>query len=307
MNLTGPRLSTIARCPRAGALQAAGHPPAEPSDRQRGLFKRGHLFGDYAYQQLLERYDASEIEREREIPWNMFAPHGRLFEGVGHADFYIPAEKKLIEVKSSTDIYGGIIDTASTQVRLYMLFDQEAESAVVYHINAVDMFEDWIEIKMRDGDREELATLLADVAAGADGGPLPQCNQGSPSACRQSHCLFTEPAWAGWQHPLAVHEPSPELEQMLRQWNAMKDVERQAEPAYKRRKEIEQELIDAGLKVGENHIGDWVVKRRQQKGRTTFSYATADKAGALDGLEEVLAPFVKVGEPSERFEVINLA
>jgi hypothetical protein len=298
MNLTGPRLSTIARCPRAGALQAAGHPPAEPTDRQRRLFARGHLFNDYAYRCLLDEHD--EVWREREIPWSMNG-----LEGVGHADFYLPREKQLREVKSSVDIHG-IIDTAILQARLYLFFDPEAESAIVQIINPVSLLVDEIPVKFKERDREEIPSLLADVAAGANGGPLPACAQGSPSACKQSGCLYYEHAWADWVEDATVLEPSPDLDYLLRRWNGLKDLETQAKLARDDRKLIEQELVAAGVKPGQNTVGDWVIKRIQAKGRTTFSYSTAEKAGVLDGLEEVLAPFVKVGEPSERFEVIHL-
>jgi hypothetical protein len=303
MNFTGPRLSQIAKCPRAGSLQAAGHEPAEPTDRQRLLFRRGHLFGEYAYQTLLEQYDGT-LEREREIHWTMTAPSGQTFEGIGHADFYLPAEKQIREIKSSTDVYR-IVNTAITQAKLYLHFDPEAETAVVQIINPVSLLQDEIPVKLTERDREDLPSLLQTVAAGADGGPLPACAEGSPGACKQSGCLYYEHAWDGWDNQPTELQLTPEVEHLLRRWNGFKDLERQGNLARDDRKLIEAELVQAGVKPGQNHVGDWVVKRIVAKGRTTFSYATAEKAGVLDGLEEILAPFVKVSEPSERFEVVN--
>src|SRR5262245_66567258 len=66
--LTGPRLSQCAVCPRAAALQAKGVPGAEPSRRIRNLWTRGNLFSYLGLLTLRGRYDKDDIDGERKFP-----------------------------------------------------------------------------------------------------------------------------------------------------------------------------------------------------------------------------------------------
>jgi len=215
--LTGPRLSQCAVCPRAAALQAKGVPGAEPSRRMRNLWTRGNLFSYLGLLTLRERYDEDDIEREREVPW---AVNG--INGVGHADFYIRSERRIIEFKSST-APDDVAERAITQAKLYLLFDEEAESAGVHIVNPSDLeFEQMIPVVLTDPDRQQLTSLLESVAEAVNGGPLPPCSQGSPSACRNSGCLWSEHAWDGWEAPEPTTlEPNDLVLGLIRRWHAM--------------------------------------------------------------------------------------
>jgi hypothetical protein len=268
----------------------------------RRFWGRGNLFSYYGWEQLCLKFGESDIIREWEIPWKY-----RNLEGIGHADMYVKSRKEIWEVKSSVAPMN-ILETAIRQVKLYLYFAEEAESGVVYIINPSDLErEDLVPVMLTESDRAELAALLDSVAEAVDGGPLPTCSQGTPSACRQSGCQWSDTAWDGWQPPLPTSvEFDEEVSRLVERWQAMKDIEERARGAYAERKDIEAMLVELGVEPGDNNCGPYVIRRIQTKPRETFAWSAAKKSGVLHGLEELLQPFVRLGEASERFQIVDL-
>lgn len=306
--LTGIRWSEMARCPRAAALRGLGAEPAEASAKARRYRARGQLFGAYAWQQFAARYGATDVERERVILWPLNRENG------GHADVYVRSEKLLIEVVSSTSP-DSILPAKIKQVRGYLHFDPEATKAAVYVINPSDLDrEDLIPVVLHSGHIKEIARDIAAVQTALDGGPLPDCPCQSSMECRHSFCSFTEQAWEGWTPPPTEQiAADKELVSLCARWNTLSRDERQlrgqADALHGSRKDVEAELgarsITPGLpyEVGET----FRLKRTVVAGRETFSRARAAAAGIwTEADDDRFGPFVKIGSPSERWQVEQL-
>lgn len=255
--------------------------------------------GWYAAEQFRERYGRDQVEREREIDWGL---------GTGHADVYVKSEKLIVEVVSSTSP-AGIFAAKVRQARQYLHFDPEAEKAAVYVIDPSDLDrEDLIPIVLSQADRDEIDRDVQAVKAALDGGPLPECCASSPTECRRSYlCSFTDAAWEGWEPPAAVDlSEDTEAVGAAEKLYAVR-VRRQRRKADddaddQEQRELQARLADIGLVPGLDYLlGGVKLKRTVCQGRETFSYSMAKKAGLVDG--ELLAPFVKVGQPYERWSV----
>lgn len=296
--LTGVRLSQLARCPRACALQGSGAEPAPPTERMRRYWTRGQMFSWYAWRQLCEQYGEDAIEREREVPWPL---------GVGHIDLYVRPERLIVEVKSSTSP-SSVIDAAMRQVRMQMRFDPEAEHAAIYVIDPSDLDrEDFLPVKLRDEDVAEIDRAVEEVGRAIEGGDLPACSASDPTACRFSGCGFTEAAWAGWTPAPATTADDPRLVEAALEWYRHRAFRLALERGVDTAKADETEARDRMLELGLPPEGEVVVggklrvKRTKVAGRVTARIADARKAGVwTDALDELLGDYVRVGEPSER-------
>jgi hypothetical protein len=290
------RTSEWALCPRCCACRVAGLEGREPDERMERYFRRGQLFELYVVQQFVEKYGAADVERQRDIVWPL---------GTGHADIYIPSEKLLVEVFSTT---GGNIDRKIKQVKLYLYFDGEAEKAVVYVVDPSTLErEDIFPVTLTDEDRAEIAAELDALLAVQGGADPPPCVFSSPTECRFAGCAFTEAAWADWQ------DTTVETDEFLPLVNDLNDVNKSLRDAEKevaiRREQaayLKDALARAGLEAGRDYIiGPYKVRRTVVGPRHTFSLSTARKAGFE--LPAELLPFVKVGEGHERFSVKEAA
>lgn len=303
--LEGVRLSELARCPRACALRGLGAEPTEPSGRQRRWMSRGQIFGMYAALQFEQLHGKGNVEREREVPWPL---------GTGHADIYIRPEKLLIEVVSSTSP-DGILPAKIRQVRRYLHFDPEAERAAVYVINPADLDrEDLIPVELRDEDVDEIEDEVSAVQEALAGGDLPDCSASTPTECRLARfCSFTDVAWAGWFPPPATELPAaPDVVALLVEWTACKTAEAEHKAAgaanYERRREVQALLAEHGVEAGTEYaVGGFSVKRQVRAGSASFSLARARSSGTwTPGHDEMFAPFLKVGDPSEMWAIKKL-
>lgn len=302
--LSGVRLSQLARCPRACALQGLGVEPEPPTERMRRYWTRGQMFAWYGWRQLCEQYGEDAIEREREVPWPL---------GVGHIDLYVRPERLIVEVKSSTSP-ASVIDAAMRQARLQLRFDPEAEHAAIYVIDPSDLDrEDFLPVKLRDQDVEEIDRLVEEVGRAIEGGDLPACTASDPTSCRYSGCGFTEAAWAGWMAPPAPSLDDPELVAAALDWYRQREYRRELETGVASAKLVETELrdrlLELGLPEGESVLGGKLrVKRTKITGRVTARIAEARKAGVwTDALDELLGDYVRVSEPSERLTATLLS
>jgi CRISPR/Cas system-associated exonuclease Cas4 (RecB family) len=296
--LTGLRLSELARCPRMCALRGLGAEPAEPSTRARRWMARGNVFGIYAALQYEHRYGRDSVQRERDVPWPL---------GTGHADIYVKPERLIVEVVSSTSPHG-LLAGKFRQARQYLHYDPEAERAAVYVIDPSDLdAEELLPVVLRPEDVAEIEYDVAQVRHALDGGSLPDCSAATPDECRFHYfCPFTERAWADWEPPAPVDlAADPEVFALARELFTLKERRRlrKGDDAADetRQKEIEAALcasVEPGL---EYTIGPLKVRRTAVKGRETFNWSAAKASGLVS--EELLAPFVKVGNGYDTFRV----
>ena len=305
--LTGARLSSLARCPRQCAYTALGAEGNEAGDQMQRYLARGRVFEEYVVRQFEQKYPGG-VETQREIPWPL---------GVGHADIYVPQEKLLVEVVSTVSPAGAILGFKIEQVKLYLHFDEEAERAAVYVVNPSDLRrEDLLPVKLTSEDKERQLKSITEVAKamGPDGlGPptpdyMPACVADSPDDCRFGHmCSYTDLAWADWEPPAAEDVPEEAVELLMRlaaKDRAYKAAEASTSGVKHERDEIREALLPL-LQPGVEYVAGGVsVKLTQVKGRETFRLAPARTAGAITpGLEEALQPWINVGEPSVRWNL----
>ena len=301
--LTGARWSLAARCARAGAFSALGTEEPEPDVQTRRYFARGRMFEGYVAAQLIAKYGAEDIERQRVIPW------GDGWEG--HADAYIRSERTLVEVFSTVAPRGIGVEDKMLQVAGYLLHDPEAERAQVYVVNPSDLScEDVYPVVLTDERREEVESIVAAIrrAVETNGDEMPPCSKALPTACRYSGCPYSEIAWEGWEPPAAVEFDGPEVQKTaLRLWQAdtaKKRAKKEADALEEECRELQRQLGAAGIPTGKVKVGAVEFQRTPVAGRETFSMSMARKAGLwTPAHDDYFGSCLKVGEPHERWSV----
>lgn len=299
--MIGARLSALARCPRQAAYTALGSASNEPSDQMHRYLARGRVFEEYVAAQFEAKYPG-QIQSQREITWKL---------GTGHADIYVTGKRLLVEVVSTVAPTGKILDFKIEQVKLYLRHDAEAEKAAVYVVNPSDLRrEELLPVRLTDEDRERIDATIAEVAAAVEsnGESMPACCASSPDECRFSHmCSYTDLAWADWEPPPPAVMPE-EGRVLLARLAALEQSCRGAQSlvdAAKFERDEVRDLLAPFVEPGVEYEHEGVtVKVSQVKGRETVRLAAARTAGAITpGIEEALAPWTAVGEPSLRWTV----
>lgn len=295
------RWSQAVKCARQGAYGLLGVEPAEPDERTRRLWIRGKQLGAYVADSFAEKYGEENIVREKSVPW----PGGLL-----HTDVFVIPEKVAVEVKS-TSTPSSILDAALMQLAGEVHFDPDAEGGLLVLVNPSDLGMEFVPFVLTDEWIERVEQAADDVMrAGASRGQvLPERVCSRPSDGIGRFCPFIEHCFQGWEPPTLESITDPETVALVAEWEQAKktyrDHDAEAGLARDRYKEIEAELTALGLEPGRAyHVGPYLVKRIAVSGRETFQLARARKAGQwteADG--ERFAAFVKVGDPSERYDI----
>ena len=264
--------------------------------------ERGKLYGNFVGRQFVAKYGAENVELEREINWG----NG----WIGHADIYVKPEKLIVEVVSTTNPSGQILEDKMTQLKGYVHFDPEAEIGALYIINPSSLErEDVWTVSSTDEDREELENRAAEIvkAFGTQGRLLPDRICAKPSEGRSHLCPFVETCFAGWEPPPAipldgvVEGLAPALYHADQGVRAARDMLSVAED---HRDEIRNQILEAGLEPGEYEGAGVSIRLTEVKGRETFQFAAAKKARQWTSMDdERLGLFVKIGQPSYRWKV----
>jgi hypothetical protein len=295
--LTGARLSSLARCPRQAAYQALGQPAADPPPEWSVYLNRGRIFESYVALQYEAKYGKDNVERQREIPWGS-GWHG-------HADIYLPAEKTIVEILSAVAPAGEQLSDKIRQVRSYLLFDPEAEKAVLHVINPSSLRrDDVMPIALTPDSSAEILERVSLVqrAVDSNGTDMPSCVCDTPTACRYRGCGYTDIAWQNWTPP----EPSdlPDEARLLAadlyaHDQAVKDAKAALDAKTDLRQQTREQLRDLLQPGQEYQAGPLVIKRIEVTGRRTFNITAAEASGVFH--DELLAQFSKQGESHDRW------
>src|SRR5215831_9298155 len=221
--LSGPRLSLLAQCPRACSAHARGLEAAPKTEVMRRHMWRGQVDADFYYRVLKEEHGARAVRREVKIPWPL---------GQGHADFWVPAKKLLVELKSGRK---PDVDVAARQMRLYRRFFPRAEHGVVAMLNPMTLDIERIPIRLNDSEVELIDAEVEAVRVSLAGGEPPACRLGSsPRTCT---CDYKQAAWADHDPEQEVYEPLPDwakqrLLEVYEERKVAQAVLREAEAAW---------------------------------------------------------------------------
>lgn len=295
------RWSSAAKCARQGSYGLLGVDPAEPDDRTRRLWIRGKQLGGYVADSFAAKYGEDQVAREKAVPW----PGGIL-----HTDVFVIPERVAVEVKS-TSTPASILDSALMQLAGEVHFDPDAEGGLLVLVNPSDLGMEFVPFVLTDEWIERVEKTADEVMrAGASRGQvMPDRVCGHPSEGRSRFCPFIEQCFDGWEPPTVEALTDPAIVELVREWEAAKREYRshnaEAEAARERYKQVEEQLTALGLDPAlQYHVGPYLVKRITVKGRETFQLARARKAGQWTPADdERFAAFVRIGDPSERYDV----
>lgn len=288
------RLSTVRDCPLRAVFEATGADAREPSERERRIMFSGRVIGS-TFLDMLEAGGTGPIEREVKIPWA---------HGIGHADGWVPETRTLLEVLSSSSATDAAIDSKLVQLCLYMEHKQECTNGALLIVDPRDYSDERVILTKGSPEYDKLLTVAVERLDAIDAwvatGDMPVCaGQANSWFCRFDQCPCKQPKEAPEEIDL------PEARETVLAFAQAKDAEKQAQAALdlakERRMNVQAVLEGLGLPVGTVKIGSYELQRIHYAGRRTFNLWLAEKDSRIP--DELLADFVKQGEPYEVFKV----
>lgn len=299
------RWSMASRCARQAAYGLRGVDPAPPTPREAGRMARGRDAGQYFARQMAAKHGAENVIFEMGVPWP--APPA-LPVGELHIDVGLISERIAIEAKSSVHV-DSMFDSAVIQVAGALHFGSEHfDSGLVVFLDGDYQITHEFPVFLTAEMSEQVeAVAAAVIEAGRPDGALPDRVCGKPSEGRGHLCPFIEHCFSDWvpSEPNATRE---DLSQFASQgWLIQRDLRAakgNVEELQQRWEDWKAEVAKYDLPPGETQAGSVKIKRIDVKARETFSKAKATTAGVWTDLDdERFGPFVKLGEPSVRFEL----
>lgn len=296
-DLTGARWSSAVSCPRRAVYEHQDAPKEPPSDQTKRWWRRGHAVAAAIRGALIA--DLREQNRrpraEEVIPWPASDPVGE-----GHADLYIPHERVILEVTSTS---GCDLDQhKALQAAGYALEHPNAEHAQVVSVDPSSFEERWYPINVAALE-PQVRSIQEQVVHGVKTGELPE------RVCRHPHdapaflCPFVEHCFAGWTRPdpdvLLLDEEAVVLAELEDDVGRHKQALKAAEIARNEMRDELRPYLDAGAEVETTRIAK--LKRTVIDPRRTLSLSDMQKAGV--SLPAELEPYVKTGQSSERWTV----
>jgi hypothetical protein len=284
------------------ALTARGEIPEAASTHLQGLYVRGHQVQDW-YASMIER--ATPVVREHPVSWG---------DGwTAHVDLLVPEwDRKHVEIKSTTAIdklpgcgvdVGGVKTTSAVlQVVGGAAFDPEGGVAEVVTVSPVDLQTRSYPVTLTDdlvGAAKETAQIVTSAVRTGELPPRP-CKTPADGIAR--FCPHRDVCFEGWQpdDPIQLHAEVADLAEQLVDVDGQLRVTTGREKELKEQRDGIRDQLRGWLTPGKTYQVDGVeLKRIDVKGRETFSLKDALAAGAVS--EEQTAPFVRYGQPSERW------
>jgi hypothetical protein len=292
------------RCARMAAYGLAGAEPAPTTPRQEGRFARGRYANDYFVRQMRAKHGEENIISEMAVPWPAppALPIGEL-----HVDCAVISERLAIEVKNSVWI-DSLFDSAVLQVAGAVHYSDRFDAGLVVFLDHDLQVTHEFPVFLNDELIEKVESIAEAVLESArPGGAMPERICEKPADGIGHFCPFIDSCFGDdWDpEPARVDEQWSELASrgwvIQRDLQAAKGKSEELQAAWDAWKE---EALALELPLGETMAGPIRVKRIEVKGRETFSKAKAVTAGAWTPLDdERLGPFVKIGEPSYRFDL----
>lgn len=299
------RWSMAARCPRMAVFAFQGVDPVEPDEETRLRWERGKLDQEWVVtHKLAPTYGADNLVREKSVPW----PTAGLPIGELHTDVFVAGEGLPVEVKSHFN--GEVMDSDILQLAGEIHFDPDAGDVGALIVVDRNLHVDPIPVKLTDDLRQRVEETAAQVVAGTKG-TLPERCCDKPADGYGRLCPFIRHCFGeDWQPPEPLDlsgEFAVLASELVHAEDGYRAQQAAAETAKERRDEIREQLREAGLEPGEYANDGIHIKLTHVRPRVTFRRELAVKAGIWTDIdEERFSPFVKVGEPSERWTVKRL-
>lgn len=295
--LTGLRWSSARDCERKAAGETLDVQPREFTDRERRILWRGKRVEDDWADWLQREHPDWTIERQREIVWPL---------GTGHVDIYAVEPSLFFEVLSSASASAGMVESKLVQLVGYMEHDEAATGGVVVVVNPGDFSEERHPVARGTRTYQELAgevhRRIETLAVWRETGQLPGRVCRRPSDSIGHFCRISQWCFQGWEPPSLDEIDRPEIAEWASRWNAAKAQEREASSALRDletvRKEIEGELDDLGVPVGEWQAGPWQIRRTHVQRKPTLDARTVEAA-----IGEVPAEWWRPGASYDRVDV----
>lgn len=296
--LTGIRPSLWARCPRAAAYQGRGETEAEPPPETREYWFRGQVFEEIVVRQIIAKHGRDNVERQVVIPIDGI--------GEGHADFYLPADKTLGEIKSTVAPFPNspVFEHGVKQNRIYQAFHPDAEQGVLYMLNPNRMTAaDIYTVKLTDDDREEIEAERQQIVGAVGGGPLPERVCQKPGQARGRMCPFAAVCFDGYEEPGRWEIRSPDALDAAAALYALKTEiagHNAAVKALEEDKEAAQATLSELVPEGDSTVGPFAVRRTHVRRSPSFSLKAWEAAG---NSVEPLVEFMRAGAEFDTFRV----
>lgn len=296
-DLTGPRWSSAVTCPRQAYYQAADAPTTLVSDTVEGYRRRGTVIGDAIRDELVSDYrrEGRAPRREETIPWPARDPIG-----TGHADVYLPHERRIVEIKSRTD--STLDEAAVLQVAGYAINHPRAEHATIVSVDPSTFNERVYDVDVAGkADQVRAIEQLVVTAIRTDTPPERVCRH--PMDGPAMFCEHVAHCFADWTPPepdevIGLDGDVAELAEAESDYSfAAAELKAAKERRDAKRLEL-RGLIPAGR---EYIVGDYRVKRTEVGDQLRFSLADALKAGHR--LPDELEGFVTLSGAHDRWKV----
>jgi len=303
------RASEVARCPRMGGYSLLGFERVELDERSQRLVLRGRMLHDWKLSQLVERY-GDGVEIERRVAW----PHGELREDALILDPGIAVEIKTTTALRATDAYW-------LQLAFAVRYDDAAEAGCLVLVHPATLEERVLPFRLTaewSARVDGISDALTDVREAAVDPPspspqppgLPERICAHPGEAASHFCPFAGPCFDGWQYPpaeelAAEHAGSiAALVLVERRRKALASELRAAEEERAGIRDTLRPLLRPRFPYTLGGVsGSVTIKRTESAGRVLYDVADAVSAGQLDA--DALAPFTRVGKPSERWTVVE--
>lgn len=208
--LTGVRWSSAVICARRAVYEGLGVEREEWSAQMLAIFRRGRFIGAAIAADieadLLDQGRPAGVA-EREVPWPVAAPIG-----VGHADYLIVDERRIIEVVSSAGCE--LPRHKAIQAAGYAVNDPDADEATVLSIDPGSYVERPYPLDI-DGLIDDVLELEQMIVAGIRDGEIPRRalrpngheEVEGPTEHPCFACPFKRTCWATWEPWPTVNLP----------------------------------------------------------------------------------------------------
>lgn len=280
--LTGARWSSAVVCPRRAVYEHQGAPRADWSAETLSMFRRGRFIGRAIAEDMDEslREQGRPVgEHEREVKWPAEDPFA-----TGHADYYIPDERTIVEVVSTADC--ALPAHKAVQAAGYALNDADADAGMVLSIDPSTYMERTYPLDL-EGLREEVERVEWLVTGGVRTSHLPRramVDGGeveSPSQRPCFGCPYMEHCWKGHEPypvgslPETLHEAVVELADLEDQISRFKKV-----PHLEERRQVIRDRLRGQMIPGAKYRGAGIqVQFTPVAPSRRFSLSAFEKAG----------------------------
>ncbi len=297
IEFTGARWSSAVHCPRRAVFDHQDAPKDPPTEQQRRWWRRGHAIERVIREQVFtELHEEGRRPRAQEIiPWPAADPIGD-----SHLDIYVPHQREAIEVKSNGG--AGLTAAAAIQVAGNCLNHPNAETAQVCSVDSNSFEERWYPIDV-SGLEAQVREIEEKVVRGVRTGELPDRVCRHPGDSPAFLCPYVEHCFSDWKRPdrdvSLLDEEVVVLAELTDDVGRARATLAMAETAMREHRETLRPYLEPGVELETPSIAKLQVT--EIAARETLSLSDLKKAGV--SLPRKLRPFVKIGQPSERWTI----